>query len=125
VSDKRKTPVARRTFEAGDVVIWDYLGKTGDTGVVVKVTKKKLSGGSTAIVRVKWDSNGHIGSVEDRVIRHVEGGEVTVGENLQLYQRVTPRVVGADNVQRVKTLLGVCPVEGCQNIAGHGGGKHS
>lgn len=114
----------RTTFKPGDVVIWDYLGKTGDTGVVVKVTKKKLSGGSTAIVRVKWDRNGHIGAVEDRVIRHVDGGEVSIGENLQLYHRVTPRIVGADNVQRVKTLLGICPVEGCKNIAGHDGGTH-
>ena len=41
-------------------------------GVVVKITKRKLSGGTRAIVRVRWE-NGHTGSVEDRQIVVVKG----------------------------------------------------
>jgi hypothetical protein len=63
--------------EPGDRVQWDYLGKKGDTGVVVKVTPKRLSGGSRAVVRVKWDKNGHVGAVEDRVLRVLQKATVS------------------------------------------------
>lgn len=64
--------MARVRIQVGDRVRWSYLGKQGDTGVVLRVTPKQLSGGSAAIVRVRWDSNGHVGSVEDRVLQVIK-----------------------------------------------------
>lgn len=61
-----------KKLKAGDRVRWEYLGKVGDTGTVVKVTPKRLSGGSKAIVRVRWDTSGFEGSVEDRVLRRLD-----------------------------------------------------
>lgn len=57
-------------FKPGDRVRWEYLGKRGDVGTVVKVTRRKLAiGGSTQIVKVCWDSNKYCGSVESRVLK--------------------------------------------------------
>ena len=47
-----------------------------------------------------------------------DAGEVTVGI---AYRPVTPRVVGAANVARVKTTLGICRTPGCPQIEGHEG----
>jgi hypothetical protein len=46
-----------------------FAGQQGDTGTVVKVTPKRLSGGTRALVRVRWDRSGYEGTVEDRKLR--------------------------------------------------------
>jgi hypothetical protein len=60
-----------RKLKIGDRVQWSYLGKQGDTGTVVKVVSKRLSGGSKYIVRVCWDRNQFCGAVEDRVLKKI------------------------------------------------------
>lgn len=60
----------RPTLKIGDKVQYDFMGKVGDTGTVIKVTPKRLhTGGSTAHIRVRWDSNGHEGTVEERSLK--------------------------------------------------------
>lgn len=57
----------------GDRVRWQYLGKQGDTGTVVKVTKRHSAiGGSRYRVRVCWDKTGSTGSHDDRVLEKVK-----------------------------------------------------
>lgn len=46
--------------------------------------------------------------------------EITVGTSVPSH-RVTPRIVGAENVARFKNLMGVCLEPGCHKIAGHDG----
>lgn len=52
-----------------------------------------------------------------------DGREVTVGISTPPH-RVTPRIVGAANVERTKRLLGCCMEPGCTKVARHAG-EHS
>lgn len=57
----------------GDRVRWHFLEGQGDTGTVVKVTKRRLAiGGSRYIVRVRWDKSESTGSHDDRVLKKIE-----------------------------------------------------
>ena len=56
----------------GDRVRWQYLGKQGDTGTVVKVTRRRVAiGGSRYTVRVRWDASGSSASHDDRVLKKI------------------------------------------------------
>lgn len=61
-----------RKFKTGDRVQWSAFGVVGDKGVVQSVIPKRhhAIGGARAAVTVKWD-NGHVGTVEDRVLVHI------------------------------------------------------
>lgn len=59
-------------LKVGDRVRWQYLGKQGDTGTVLKVTKRRVAiGGSRYSVRVRWDASGSTASHDDRVLRKI------------------------------------------------------
>jgi hypothetical protein len=61
--------MTRRTIKVGDKVRWEFLGRIGDTGTVLRVTPRKHAGGGVlASVRVRWDSSGYVGLVDDRVL---------------------------------------------------------
>jgi hypothetical protein len=61
-----------RPFKPGDRVEWNMGGKQGDTGTVVKVTKRRVAiGGSQYTVRVRWDASQSINSHDDRVLRKI------------------------------------------------------
>lgn len=56
----------------GDRVRWQYLGKQGDTGIVMKVTRRRVAiGGSRYTVRVRWDATGSSASHDDRVLKKI------------------------------------------------------
>lgn len=49
-----------------------------------------------------------------------DAGETTVGTSVPPHS-VTPRIVGAANVDAFKRAMGVCPSDGCNKISGHDG----
>ena len=54
-------------FKPKDRVIRFSGNTVGDAGTVVSVHPQQVTrGGSTVRIKVKWDSNGHIGMVSDR-----------------------------------------------------------
>lgn len=56
----------------GDRVQRFYLGKAGDTGLVLRIfprPRRRQPGSVKGMVEVKWDSSGHTGRVEDRQVR--------------------------------------------------------
>ena len=59
-------------LKPGDRVRWEYLGKQGDTGTVLKVTRRRVAiGGSRYTVRVCWDKTQSCGSHDDRVLKKI------------------------------------------------------
>ena len=56
--------------KVGQKVRWNFAGKNGDTGVVLRVIPRPKHtiqlGGVRAMVEVRWDSTGWTGTVEDR-----------------------------------------------------------
>lgn len=59
----------------GDRVQLVYFAVVGDTGTVLRVfprPKRPQSGGVRGMVEVRWDSNGHVGRVEDRKLKKIE-----------------------------------------------------
>lgn len=70
---------SRPQLQPGDRVRYDYGGKVGNTGTVVSVHPKKLkTGGSSALVKVRWDSKPEgraVGTVEERALVLLSEGE--------------------------------------------------
>lgn len=97
-------------IKVGDHVQWSRFGRTGDTGEVLKVTHKKQPqpGGVFAHVRVRWDSNGHEGTVEDRQLKRLAKGS----------SNARPKGLSEEGQRAHKAIMTLLMREGANNTYG-------